>query len=75
MRTLEMPIIDCKINVFITCLANWVISEGNRATTDKITQWAITDTKLYVPFVALSTPYQNYCNNWNQDSNAQLNME
>ena len=49
-RTLEMSLINCKINIILTWHENCVISEGDRATTSKIT-----DTKLYVPVVTLST--------------------
>ena len=49
-RTLEMPLINCEINLVLTWSANCVISECNTVTT-----FAITDTKLYVPVVTLST--------------------
>ena len=45
-----MPLIYCEINLILSWSANCVISEGDRATT-----FAIIDTKLYVPFVTLST--------------------
>ena len=45
-----MPLINWEINLILTWSANCVISEGNRATI-----FAITDTKLYVPVVSLST--------------------
>ena len=50
-RTLEMPLIDCEINLIVTWFANCVISNAgaNQATT-----FAITDTKRYVPVVTLS---------------------
>ena len=48
-RTLEIPLINCEINLIVIWSANCVISD-NRPTT-----FAITDTKLYVPVVALST--------------------
>ena len=44
-----MPLINCEINLILTCSPNCVISEGNRATT-----FAITDTKLHVPVATLS---------------------
>ena len=43
-RTLEMPVINYEINLFLTLSKICVIYQGNRATTFKIT-----DTKLYVP--------------------------
>ena len=48
-RTLEMTLINCKINLILTWTVYCVISEGNRVTT-----FAITYTKLYVPLVTLS---------------------
>ena len=41
-RTLEMPLIDCEINLILTWSANCVISVANGATT-----FAITDAKRY----------------------------
>ena len=67
-RTYEMFLINCEINLILTWSAHCVIPGGNRATT-----FSITDTKIYVPFVAVKfVMMQNYCNNWNQDSDAQL---
>ena len=52
-RTLEMPLINCDINLILTWSTNCVIVSTNvanqNATIDK------TDTKLYVPVVTLST--------------------
>ena len=48
-RTLEMPLINCEINLILTWSANCGISEGNRVST-----FAITDTNLYVPVVTLA---------------------
>ena len=45
-----MPLINCEINLILILSANCVLSEGNGATT-----FAITDIKLYVPVVTLST--------------------
>ena len=47
-----MPLVNCEINHILTWSANCVISnaEENQATT-----FAITDTKLYVPVVTLSS--------------------
>ena len=50
--TLEMPLINCKINLALTWSANYIIAGVNRGT-----NFAITDTKLYVPAVTLSTNY------------------
>ena len=49
-KTLEMPLINCEINLILTLSKTFVIFEGNRATT-----FATTDTKLYVLVVSLST--------------------
>ena len=50
-RTLEMPLINCEVNLILTWSSTCVITESNGAGT-----FAITDTKLYVPVVTLSTP-------------------
>ena len=47
---MKIGLINCEINLILTWSANRVISEGNRVTT-----FAITDTKLYVLVVTLST--------------------
>ena len=49
-RTLEMPLIVCEINLIFTWSIDCVISSATRQT-----KFAITDTKLYVPMVTLST--------------------
>ena len=43
-RTLEMPLINCEINLNLTWSEKCVLSNDTKATT-----FAITDTKLYVP--------------------------
>ena len=48
-RTLEMTLINCEINLILTWSVNRVTYEGERVTT-----FAITDTKLYILFVTLS---------------------
>ena len=52
-RTLEMPLINCEINLMITWSANYVISSN--AAADQETTFALTDTKLFVPVLTLST--------------------
>ena len=47
-RTLEMPLINCEIDLFLTWSDKCVLSSDTKATT-----FAITETKLYV--VTLST--------------------
>ena len=49
-RILEMPLINCEINLILTWSENGVISSATR-----ITKFKIADTKLYVPVVTLST--------------------
>ena len=49
-RTLEMPLINCEVNLILTCLLTCIITNSTGAGTFKTT-----DTKLYVPVVTLST--------------------
>ena len=49
-RTLEIPLTNCEINLILTCSEDCVISSATGAT-----KFKITDTKLYVPAVILST--------------------
>ena len=49
-KTLEMSLINCEINLILTWSENCVISSATGKTKP-----AITDTKLYVPFVTIST--------------------
>ena len=49
-RTLEMPLINCEVNLILTWSSACVITNSNGAGT-----FAISDTKLYVPVVTLST--------------------
>ena len=49
-RTVEMPLINCKVNLILTWSSTCVITDSNGAGI-----FAITDTKLYVPVVILST--------------------
>ena len=52
LRTLEMPLINCEINLILTWSANCVIVY---IVADQNVTFEITDTKLYVPVVPLST--------------------
>ena len=49
-RTLEMPLVNCEVNLILKCSKDCVItnSTGKR-------KFKITETKLYVPAVTLST--------------------
>ena len=49
-RTLEMPLINCEVNLILTWSSTCLITDCNGGGT-----FAITDTKLYVPVVTLST--------------------
>ena len=49
-RTLEMPLFNCEVNLILTWSSTCVITNSTGAGT-----FAITDTKLYVPVVTLST--------------------
>ena len=49
-RTLEMSLINCEVNIILTWSKDCVIASSNGAG-----KFAITETKLYVPVVALST--------------------
>ena len=49
-RTLEMPLINCEVNLILTWSSTCVITNSNGAG-----RFAITNTKLYVPVVTLST--------------------
>ena len=52
-RTLEVPLINCEINLILTWSTNCVIVSTNVA--NQNATFGITDTKLYVPVVTLST--------------------
>ena len=45
-----MPLFNCEVNLILTWSSTCVITDSNGAGT-----FAITDTKLYVPVVTLST--------------------
>ena len=49
-RTLEMPLIICEINFILTCSERCLLSNDIKAIA-----FVITDTKLYVPILTLST--------------------
>ena len=52
-RTLELSLINCEINLTLTWSTNCVIVSSNVANQNVTLE--ITDTKLYVPVVTLST--------------------
>ena len=51
-RTLEMPLINCELNLILTWSRDCVINNSTGAGKS-----AITETKLYVPVVTLSAQY------------------
>ena len=51
-RTLEMPLINCEVNLLLTWSVSCVIASADAA--NQNATFAITDTKLYVPVVTLS---------------------
>ena len=52
-RTLEMPLINCEVNLILTWSADCVIIYTNVA--NQVPTFTITETNLYVPAVTLST--------------------
>ena len=52
-RTLEMPLINCEVNLILTWSSTYVLIATNIS--NQNATFAITDTKLYVPVVTLST--------------------
>ena len=52
-RTLEMPLINCEISLQLKWSKNFILVAGTAANQRKT--FSITDTKLYVPVVTLST--------------------
>ena len=53
-RSLEMRLVNCKIDLELTWHKDCMISSGNAAA-NLVVSFMITDTKLYVPIVTLST--------------------
>ena len=53
-RSLEMPLVHCKIDLELTWHKYRMIS-GEDAAANHVVSFMITDTKLYVPVVTLST--------------------
>ena len=52
-RTLEMPLINCEVNLILTWSSTCVLVSTNNA--NQVATFAIIDTKRYVPVVTLST--------------------
>ena len=50
MRSLEMPLINCKVHLKSNWIEDWILSsDGDSA------KFKITDAKLHIPIVTLST--------------------
>ena len=57
-RSLEMPLVNCKVDLELTWTKDCVISSNNAAG-NTVVSFKITDTKLYVPLVTSSTKYNS----------------
>ena len=57
-RSLEMPLVNCKIDLELTWHKDCMISSVNAAA-GQVVSFMITNTKLYVPIVTLSTKDNN----------------
>ena len=53
-RSLEMPLVNCKIDLELTWHKDCMISSADAAA-NHVVSFMITDTKLYIPVVTLST--------------------
>ena len=53
LRILEMPLINCEVNLITIWSANYFIMPG--AIDNQVPTFSITDTKLYVSRITLST--------------------
>ena len=53
-RSLELPLVNCKIDLELTWHKDCIISSADAAA-GQVVSFMITDTKLYVPIVTLST--------------------
>ena len=54
-RSLEMPLINCKIHLELNWTKDCVLSSTDSDNNANLTSFKITETKLYVPIVTLST--------------------
>ena len=52
-RTLEMPLINCKVELILNWPANYVIIYTNIA--NQVSTFTIAESNLYIPVVTLST--------------------
>ena len=54
-RSLEMPFVNCKIHLELTCHTDCIKISSANAAAGQVVSFMITNTKLYVPIVTLST--------------------
>ena len=59
-RSLEMPLINCKIHLELTWVSSCLLCSNNTGNANVNVTFEITDTKLYVPIATLSTKDTNY---------------
>ena len=64
-RSLEMPLVNCKIDLELTWHKDCIISSVDAAAS-QVVSFMITNTKLYVPVVALSTKDNNLTKQLNE---------
>ena len=64
-RSLEMPLVNCKIDLELTWHKDCMISSVNAAA-GQVVSFMITNTKLYVPVVTLSTEDNNLTKQLNE---------
>ena len=62
-RSLEMPLVKCKIDLELTWHKDCMISSVNVAAS-QVVSFMITNTKLYIPVVTLSTKDTNIGTHW-----------
>ena len=58
-RSLEMPLVNCKIDLELTWHKDCIISSADAAAAGQVVSFMITNAKLYVPVVTLSTKDNN----------------
>ena len=62
-RSLEMPLINCKISLELTWTQNCLLSSAAAQEAVNSVTFSMTDTKLYVPIVTLSSKDTNHLSN------------
>ena len=72
-RTLEMPLINCEVNLILTCSSTCVLISTN--VQNQAAVFEITDTKLYVPVVTLSTQENKFLQQLNSGFKRVINWD